>query len=124
MFPDPISVDYDGEKTFARVDSGKPGKGTYVYQHTDGTRLQFDVTQSKTASRRRSEIRLTKTKVAADPLTTVLKTTSASVMIVVDQPSIGFTQMELGLVGMLGSLIDTAQDDSGTVVAKLLNGEN
>lgn len=124
MFADPMSVDFaSGEKSFVRIDSGRPGKGSWVYD--DGTyQARLDVAQNSTSNRFRREIRLTRTKVAADPITAVNKEVSASVIVTVDEPRFGFADIDLGLSGLLGSLIDTLQDDSGLVVGKLLNGES
>jgi hypothetical protein len=122
MFADPMSVDFLGEKAFARIDSGRPNKGTWVFDDGAGLQLRLDVSQNSTAARFRREIRITRTKVAADPLTAVNKEVSASVILSFDEPRYGFSDADLS--GMLGSLTDTLADDSGLVVTKLLNGES
>lgn len=122
MFADPLSIDFAGEKPFSRLPSSQANKSVYRYE--DSTyNLEFNCTQSATAKRKRHEIRITQTKVAPDPISAVNQTISASAMIVIDEPNFGFTDAELGLGGLIGSLIDTLSDDSGLVAAKMLAGE-
>jgi hypothetical protein len=52
--------------------------------------------QNVSAARFRREVRLSTQKVAADPISAVNKTVSASVYFVIDEPKFGFTDTEVG----------------------------
>lgn len=125
-FTDPTLVNIGGvNRDFVEVDSGKTGKGSYVYEHTDGSRYQLDVVQLSTTGRFRREMRLTHTKVASDPLTAVNKQVSASVIFAVDEPRVGFTDAQLDAdSGLAAVLIDALNPEYNAHVAKLLRGES
>lgn len=117
MFADPQSV------TINAVAVAMPRQGTAqperigTFANADGT-VAFDVRQNKTANRFRREVRLTQKKVAADPITTLNKEISTSVMIVVDEPRWGFTDTEISyLTAALVAWFTNANRD------KLLGGE-
>nr|UJQ85435.1 MAG: hypothetical protein 2 [Leviviridae sp.] len=117
MYADPQSV------TVNAVAQSMPRQGTAnadrlgTFSTADGT-FTFDVRQNKTANRFRREVRLTQKKVAADPITTLNKEISTSVMIVVDEPRWGFDDTELGY--LTAALITWF---SNTNRDKLLGGE-
>jgi predicted transglutaminase-like cysteine proteinase len=80
--------------------------------------FEFTIRQNKTAARFRREVRLTQKKVAADPISSINKEVSTSVMIVVDEPRWGFTDVEIGYLtsGLLAWFSNSNRD-------KLLGGE-
>lgn len=95
MFNDPQSVTVNAQaKNMPRISSANPTKSG-IFSTPDGD-FVFTVTQNNTAARFRREVRLTQTKVAADPLTAVSKSVSTSVIITVDEPRWGFSDTELG----------------------------
>lgn len=70
-------------------------------------------------SRKRRVVRLNHTKIAADPITAVNASVSASMYLVIDEPQWGFTDTELGddVAGLLAYL-------TTATVAKVLGGES
>lgn len=117
MYADPQSVTVNAvAQSMPRQGSTQPDRiGTF--STADGT-FTFEVRQNKTAARFRLEVRLTQKKVAADPLTALNKEVSTSVMIVVDEPRWGFSDIELGyLTSALVAWFTAANRD------KLLGGE-
>lgn len=117
MYADPQSV------TVNAVAQSMPRQGTSqpervgTFSTADGT-FTFDVRQNKTNNRFRREVRLTQKKIAADPITAVNKEISTSVMIVVDEPRWGFSDVECGyLTAALLAWFTNANRD------KLLGGE-
>lgn len=95
MYSDPQSVTVNAvAKSMPRVSSSNPTKSG-SFSTPDGD-FQFTIAQNSTANRFRREVRLTQTKVAADPLTAQNKQVSTSVILTVDEPRWGFTDTELG----------------------------
>lgn len=95
MYADPQTVTVNAvAKTLARKGSPSP-ETRGVFANADGE-FTFDIRQNKTANRFRREVRLTQKKVAADPISSVNKEVSTSVMIVVDEPRWGFSDTEIG----------------------------
>ncbi len=118
MFSDPQSVTVNAvAQVMPRQGTAAPDRiGTFA--SADGN-FTFDIRQNKTANRFRREVRLTQRKVAADPITALNKEVSTSVMLVVDEPRVGFSDTELGyLTAALTTWFGTTQRD------KLLGGEN
>jgi hypothetical protein len=93
-------------------------KGSFV---TGDGIYNFDISQNKSTKRFRREVRLTKTAVAADPISAVNAEVSASVIIVIDEPRFGFTDADL--TAMLTGLITWASASSYAKMAQLLTGE-
>lgn len=95
MYADPQTVTINGVATpMPRQGTATPDRmGSFVT--ADGL-TRFDIRQNKTANRYRREVRLSQIKVAADPITTLNKEISTSVMIVVDEPRWGFSDTEIG----------------------------
>lgn len=117
MFADPQSITISGNaQSFPRVGSEQPTRrGTF--RTSDGL-LSFDVRQDKTANRCRREVRLTQTKIAADPISNQNKQVSASVIIAIDEPVTGFTDADIAaLSNGLTAWFTAANRD------KLLGGE-
>lgn len=117
MYADPQSVTVNAvAQTMPRQGSTQPDRvGTF--STADGT-FQFDIRQNKTNNRFRREVRLTQKKVAADPISSLNKEVSTSVMIVVDEPRWGFSDTELGyLTSAIVAWFTTTNRD------KLLGGE-
>lgn len=117
MYADPQSVTVNGVAvSLPRQGSTQPDRlGTFATP--DGT-FTFDVRQNKTAQRFRREVRLTQKKVAADPISTLNKEISTSVILVVDEPRWGFSDTELSyLTAAVVAWFTNANRD------KLLGGE-
>lgn len=115
MFADPQSVTIAGSTvSLPRISStGNLG----VFRSADGL-ISLDIRQAQTANRFRREFRLTKKKVAADPISAVNKEVSTSVIIAIDAPKFGFSNTELGdLHAALSAAFTNDQRD------KLLGGE-
>lgn len=118
MYADPQSVTVNAvAKSMARVSSSNPEKiGRFSTPEGD---FVFTVSQNTTAARFRREARLTQTKVAADPLSAVNKQVSTSVILTVDEPRWGFSDVELGyLTAAIIAWFTAGNRD------KLLGGEN
>jgi hypothetical protein len=120
MFADPQSVTVSGDaKSLARVGTTNPAtKGSFTT--ADGI-YAFDVSQNKSTNRFRREVRLTKSAVAADPISAVNKEVSASVIIVIDEPRFGFSDADL--TAMLTGLVTWASASTYAKVGQLLTGE-
>lgn len=95
MYADPQSVTVNAvAKSLVRVGSSQPDRlGKFV---TADGEFYLDFRQDKTTNRFRREVRLTQKKVASDPISSLNKEISSSVMIVVDEPQWGFSDTELG----------------------------
>lgn len=79
-----------------------------VYRNLDGT-LEFKVSHTESASRKRHQVRVDFNKIAADPLTAENQKITGSVYIVIDEPVVGFTDAELGhYVAALAGWLTTA----------------
>lgn len=95
------------------------GAGTAEYSNSDGS-ITAIVRQTKSSGGRfRREVRLTRTKIAADPISAVNKSVSASVYMVIDEPQFGF--MDTDLADMKAGL-NTLTGDAPTFL-KVLGGE-
>lgn len=117
MYADPQSVTVNSvAQSMVRMGSSEPNR-IGSFQTPDGT-FSFDIRQNKTANRFRREVRLTQKKVAADPISSINKEVSTSVLIVVDEPRWGFTDTEIGhLTAALIAWFTNSNRD------KLLGGE-
>nr|UJQ85876.1 MAG: hypothetical protein 2 [Leviviridae sp.] len=120
MFADPQSLTVGGgAKSFVRIGSATPAsKGSFK---TGDEVYRFDVSQNGTSTRKRREVRLTKTAVAADPISAVNKEVSASVIIVIDEPNWGFD--DTTLIDMITGLIGWFSASTYANGEKLLDGE-
>jgi hypothetical protein len=118
MYADPQTLTINAvATTFNRVGSPQPDKKG-VFRTIDDLQ-EFVVSQNVSSNRFRREVRLNQTKIAADPISTLNKEVSTSIVLVVDEPRIGFSNAEL--VIQLTALLTWA-----TVAAnrdKLLGGE-
>jgi hypothetical protein len=117
MLSDPISI------LVATVATNLPrtgqGVGTSQFQDADGAHV-VSVKQTKSAvGRFRREIRFTRNKVAADPISAVNKSVSASIYMVIDEPAYGFSDADLA--DMKAGL--NAFTGDATIFLKLLGGE-
>lgn len=117
MFADPQSVTINAVPiSLPRVGSVQPNRvGTFAA--ADGN-TNLTVRQDASANRFRREFRLTQRKIAVDPISALNKEVSASVIIAVDSPKIGFSATELSY---LTDAIKAAF--SNAVRDKLLGGE-
>ncbi len=117
MYADPQTVTVNAVPVaLPRQGSTQPDRlGTFA--SADGL-FQFDVRQNKTSNRFRREVRLTQKKIAADPISSLNKEVSTSVMIVVDEPRWGFSDTELSYLtaGLIAWFTNANRD-------KLLGGE-
>lgn len=117
MYADPQSLTINAVAvSMPRVGSNNPTTSG-VFRSGDAE-YEFRVAQNSTANRFRREVRLTRRKVAADPISAVNKEVSASVIIAVDEPKFGFTDVELGyLTSAIVAWFNAGNRD------KLLGGE-
>jgi hypothetical protein len=116
MFSDPQSV------TINAVAQSMPaiarGVDSSVYQKDDGS-YKMTIAHQYKAERNRYTVRLDATKIAADPLTSANnRVYSQSVYVVIDKPTVGYTNTEAQL--MASGLI--AYLTSGNIL-KVLGGE-
>lgn len=120
MYADPQTVTVATvAQTLARLGTATPGtKGHFATN--DGV-YTFDVAQYGNKGRFRREVRLTKVVIAADPVSAVNKEASASVIIAIDEPTVGFSDSDL--TAMLTGLITWASASSYAKIAQLLGGE-
>jgi len=118
MLADPISVKVAGVATnHPRTGIGSESN---VYSVADGS-SQIRVGGSKSRNRDRKYISNTKAKIAADPLTAVNQSVSATVTVSINAPLWGFTTAELKAL-VLDSL-DFLSATSGANADKILGGE-
>lgn len=74
------------------------GQTVNVFTSADG-KTQMTTKQNSTAKRFRREVRLSQTKIAADPISAVNSEVGMSVYLVIDEPKSGvFTDAEIGYV--------------------------
>lgn len=93
------------------------GATTNVYTSADGL-TTVTTKQTKSATRFRREYRISQQKVAADPISTLNKSVGVSVYLVIDEPTFGFTDTEIGyLHAALEAVVDP------TLLGKILGGE-
>lgn len=92
MFTDPQSVTLAGVLTsLPKVNTKDSGA---VYSSPDGT-LTLEISHSKTRGRLRRLVKLTRKKIAADPLMAgVSRYSTGSVHVVLDFPEVDFTTVE------------------------------
>lgn len=92
MFASPQTITVDAVATdLHRVQDN--GNGS-IFRSSDGN-VQLTVSHQESKTRTRRMARLDKTVVAADPLTAQNAYQKASVYIVIDEPSFGFTDAQL-----------------------------
>lgn len=117
MFADPQTITVNTvAKSCPRVNTGDL---TSTYKEATGE-FTFRVSHQETAKRVRRMVRLDQKKVAADPLTATNSYQTAGVYLVVDEPIVGFSDVELGY-------LVTALKDwliAGTNVPKMLASES
>lgn len=119
MFSDPQSVTINAVAvSLPRIGSG-PSNG--VFSKDDGT-VKLTVSHQN-GKRVRQTIRLDHRKVAADPLSTGFnKEYSMSTYLVVDNPTVGYTNTEIKQI--VDALTGYLTASSGARVSQLLGGEN
>ncbi|DAD50130.1 coat protein [ssRNA phage Zoerhiza.1_22] len=124
MFSDPISVLYEGAAhNHARTSADNPSTFTYV-DETDGVTQTVSVRQTTSKSRFRHEFRISRSKIAADPITLANGEIGASVYLVIDEPRAGFTDTDLNdIAASLFKYLSGAAPSDTTNVLKLLTGE-
>lgn len=115
MLADPQSVTINAVATSLARTNMAPTQN--IYMSADGL-TTLTTKQNKTASRFRREYRLSQTKVAADPISAVNKQVGFSVYLVIDEPTFGFSDTEIGyVIAALKAAVDA------TLWGKLLQGE-
>lgn len=116
MFADPQSVTINAVAT--SLPRTLAGPSTNVYTAADGNTV-LTTKQNVSKTRFRREIRLTQSKIAADPISTLNKEESFSVYLVVDEPrSSVFTDTEIKyVIAALQAYNNSALQD------KILGGE-
>jgi hypothetical protein len=90
------------------------------YTSADGA-LKFSVSHQY-GRRNRSIVRIDTNKISPDPLTDVKQKLSASVYLLVDRPSVGFSASELSAVAT--GLTTWLAASSGANLTKVLGGES
>lgn len=121
MFSDPQTVTINGTPyTLPRQGVQNPDRiGTFA--NADGT-FQFDLRQNKTKRRNRREARLTiGGVVVTDPITGINSEVSTSVMVVIDEPKVGFSDTEL--TAYVTAVSNWLTASSNANLLKLLGGE-
>lgn len=93
MLADPQSVTINAVAT--SLPRTLAGTTQNVYTSADGN-TTMTTKQNLTASRNRREVRLSQKKVAADPISGVMKELGVSTYLVIDEPRSGFTDAEIG----------------------------
>lgn len=94
MLTDPQTLTINAvSTTFPRVGSPQPDKKG-VFRTSDELQ-EFVVSQNASSNRFRREVRLNLTKIAVDPISTLNKEVSTSVILVIDEPKVGFSNAEL-----------------------------
>nr|UJQ85093.1 MAG: hypothetical protein 2 [Leviviridae sp.] len=116
MLADPQSVTINAVATSLPRTQQGPTQNTYV--SADG-KTTMTTKQNISAKRFRREVRLSQTKVAADPISAVNAESGVSVYLVIDEPRNGvFTDIEIGyLVDALKAWLTSAN------YTKVLGGE-
>lgn len=96
MLADPQSVTINAVATSLAKTANGPNQN--VYTSADG-KTTMTTKQNTTAKRFRREVRLSQTKIAADPISAVNAESGFSCYLVVDEPRSGvFTDIEIGYV--------------------------
>jgi hypothetical protein len=115
MLADPQSVTINAVATSLPRTNSSPTSNEYTT--ADGL-TKMTTRQTKSATRFRREVRLSQNKIAADPISAVNKQIGLSVYLVIDEPSYGFSDTEIGYV------IDALKAwASSTNYNKVLGGE-
>jgi len=106
MLSDPTLISLDGGTTDTSFSRISTGNGVSTYKSPDGLATLL-VRQTATKTRLRRELRVTSDKVSADPLNPAVNSgKSASVYIVIDEPTVGFSDVELtNLIGAVTAKI-------------------
>ena len=123
MFANTITFRYDTEDKTHNRTSFAPG--VFVYSDdTEGVNQTVRIQQNTTKQRFRREVRVSRDKIAQNPLTGVNQEVGASVYLVIDEPRIGFTDSELNdmAISLTKFLSGAAATDSG-VTEQVLRGE-
>ena len=116
MLADPQSVTINAVAT--SLPRTQQGATQNTYTSADG-KTSMITKQNITSARFRREVRLSQTKIAADPISTLNKESGVSVYLVIDEPKSGiFSDTEIGyLVEALKSWLTSANYN------KVLGGE-
>lgn len=95
MLTDPQSVTINAVATPLPKTSNGPTQN--VFTSADGN-TSMTTKQNVTASRFRREVRLSQKKIATDPISAVNVEKGISVYLVIDEPRVGFTDVEIGYI--------------------------
>jgi hypothetical protein len=124
MFADPISVRHNGiPKDHVRTGLA-PGVGTFTWVDSLGNPQTAQIKQNLYGKRKRTEIRLSLSKIAENALTATNQQVGTSVYLVIDRPPAGFNDTELNdLVCSLCVFLTQAEPENTANVLKALAGE-
>lgn len=116
MFTDPQSVTVNSvAKSMPRVANGQSDA---TYRTADEV-FQMRISHQMSKGRKRRMVRLDQTVIAADPLSAENSSQRAGIYLVIDEPTFGFSDTELGyLVNALSAWFTAGN------IAKLLGGES
>lgn len=117
MLSDPLHI------LVATVDTPLPrtgqGSGTSEFKDADSAHVVTVKQTTSSSGRFRREVRFTRNKVAADPISAVNKSVSASIYMVIDEPKFGFTDADLS---DMKAGLNALTNDAPTFL-KILGGE-
>ena len=115
MLADPQTVTINAVATPLPKTNNGPTQN--VYTSADGN-TSMTTKQGITSARFRREIRLSQKKIAADPISAVNVEKGVSVYLVIDEPRVGFSDVEIGyLIDALKTWLSSANYN------KVLGGE-
>lgn len=118
MYTDPQSVTINA--TPYSLPRTGIGDGNATYKSSDGT-VQMRISHREAKGRMRRMVRLDQTIIAADPLTAEQQYQTAGVYLVIDEPSVGFTDAQLQYIVTALNTWLTASTNANTT--KLLGSE-
>jgi len=120
MLPDPMTINYFGDKVFARQGTSNPEVlGRFLYAPDN---IELTVRQNKTAARFRREMRFTVPKIVEDPISGVSKEVSASCILAFDEPRFGFSDADL--LNLWSGLLGFTNPSDGEKLKRVIAGEN
>lgn len=118
MFADPQSVTINA--TPYSLPRTGIGEGNATYQSADGT-VSMRISHRANKGRTRRMVRLDQTIIAADPLTAEQQYQSGGVYVVIDEPTVGFTDTQLTY--LVTALVTWLSASTYANTAKVLGSE-
>lgn len=120
MFLDPQTMTIAGVSTPLPRTPSQNSNRIGQFSSADGLNV-LSIRQDSTNARFRREIRISRKKVAADPISALNKEVSASVIIVVDEPKNGFNDADL--TDLYTALTALLAAGGNAKLSQLLGGE-